>query len=121
MPARPIVPDDDLYARLEVPRDASFETIEIAWRALLKRHHPDVAGSDGLELAKRINIAHDWLGDAHLRARYDQERYHVERHRDRAHRAEPGARRSSGAAYARPSAPITAAEALRRFLARVER
>ena len=35
---------DDLYARLELPVDASYEAIEIAWRALLKQHHPDVAG-----------------------------------------------------------------------------
>ena len=74
MPPRPIIPPDDLYARLEVPVDASFEAIEIAWRALLKRHHPDVAGADALELAKRINVAHDWLSDRQLRAHYDGER-----------------------------------------------
>jgi len=68
------LPDDDLYRRLEVPANASAEAIEVAWRALLKRHHPDVAGDDGLEHAKRINVAHDWLSDAELRARYDAER-----------------------------------------------
>src|SRR3954452_12655300 len=87
MPLRHVVPDDDLYARLEVPRDATFEAIEIAWRALLKRHHPDVAGGDGLELAKRINVAHDWLSDAQLRAHYDEERYHGEARRRRTRRA----------------------------------
>ncbi len=71
---RPTLPDDDLYARLGVPTDASVETIEVAWRALLRRHHPDVAGDDGLELAKRINVAHDWLTDADLRERYDRDR-----------------------------------------------
>ena len=40
---RPMVPEDDLYARLELPIDASAEAIEIAWRSLLRRHHPDVA------------------------------------------------------------------------------
>lgn len=68
---RPAIPDDDLYRRLEVPANASFEAIELAWRALLKRHHPDIAGSDGLETSKRINVAHDWLSDAALRDRYD--------------------------------------------------
>ena len=29
------------------PADASPEVIEVAWRALLRRHHPDVAGPDG--------------------------------------------------------------------------
>ena len=68
------VPADDLYARLELPRDAGPEAIEIAWRSLLKRHHPDVAGESSLEAAKRINVAHDWLSDPDLRARYDRAR-----------------------------------------------
>ena len=74
---RAVLPDDDLYARLEVPVNASGEAIEIAWRALLKRYHPDVAGSSdagALDRAKRINVAHDWLSDPALRARYDRER-----------------------------------------------
>src|SRR6476659_3289657 len=76
MPPKPLVPTDDLYARLELPVDASGEAIEVAWRALLKRHHPDVAGGDSGadERAKRINVAHDWLSDPDLRARYDRER-----------------------------------------------
>jgi curved DNA-binding protein CbpA len=74
MPPRPALPDDDLYRRLGVPTNAGVEAIEIAWRALLRRHHPDVAGPDGLELAKRINVAHDWLSDPVQRARYDRER-----------------------------------------------
>jgi curved DNA-binding protein CbpA len=74
MPPRPALPSDDLYARLELPSDATPEAIEIAWRALLRRHHPDVAGPAGLEHAKRINVAHDWLSDPALRTRYDHER-----------------------------------------------
>jgi curved DNA-binding protein CbpA len=74
VPPRPALPADDLYARLELPPDATPEAIEIAWRALLRRHHPDVAGPTGLERAKRINVAHDWLSDPGLRARYDHER-----------------------------------------------
>lgn len=74
MPPRQTLPNDDLYARLGVPRDASPEAIDLAWRALLRTHHPDVAGPDGLELAKRINVAHDWLSDPDLRRRYDRER-----------------------------------------------
>jgi DnaJ domain len=74
MPPRQTLPSDDLYARLGVPFDASPEAIDLAWRGLLRRHHPDVAGPDGLELAKRINVAHDWLSDPDLRRRYDRER-----------------------------------------------
>ncbi len=70
----PELPTDDLYGRLELPPDAAPEAIEIAWRALLKLHHPDVAGEASLETAKRINIAHDWLSDPELRARYDRSR-----------------------------------------------
>lgn len=72
-PRQPL-PQDDLYARLGVPFDASPEAIDLAWRGLLRKHHPDVAGPEGLDLAKRINVAHDWLSDAELRARYDDER-----------------------------------------------
>ncbi|MEA2519405.1 MAG: hypothetical protein QOF49_1485, partial [Chloroflexota bacterium] len=75
MPPRPLLPPDDLYARLELPIDCSFEAVEVAWRALLKRHHPDVAGPGADSVAKRINVAHDWLSDPDLRARYDRERH----------------------------------------------
>ena len=70
-----LLPDDDLYARLGLEPEASFEAVELAWRALLRRHHPDVAGdsAEALEKAKRINVAHDWLADPELRARYDRE------------------------------------------------
>src|SRR4051794_36651098 len=75
MPPRPMLPPDDLYARLQLPVDASYEAVEIAWRALLKQHHPDVAGPAADALAKRINVAHDWLSDPELRTRYDRERH----------------------------------------------
>lgn len=74
MAPRHAVPADDLYAQLDLPADASPEAIEVAWRGLLRLHHPDVAGPAGLERAKRINVAHDWLSDPGLRARYDRER-----------------------------------------------
>lgn len=65
------IPTDDLYARLGVPAHADSAAIDRAWRALLKQHHPDIAGAVSLELAKLINVAHDWLSDAGRRARYD--------------------------------------------------
>ncbi len=132
MPA-PLVPDDDLYARLEVAVNASPEAIELAWRALLKLHHPDVAG-DGeaaLERAKRINVAHDWLADPALRARYDRERLGASGGRGvRWHGPLRRPARSAGdppPARSRPARPRTdlvrgdPAERLARFLARVER
>jgi curved DNA-binding protein CbpA len=116
------VPSDDLYARLEVDAECSFETIEIAWRALLKRHHPDIAGANGLELAKRINVAHDWLADRDLRARYDRERGIRSGRPTRA-----GRRPVDGSQDERPrpaprrSVSRDPAEELRRFLDRVGR
>ena len=98
MAPRPTLPSDDLYGRLGVPTDASVEAIELAWRALLRRHHPDVAGPDGLELAKRINVAHDWLTDPALRARYDRER-------GLRHAVGPRGDRHGGTWHARGQAP----------------
>jgi DnaJ-class molecular chaperone len=67
-----LVPEDDLYGP-EVAVDASPEAIELTWRALLKRHHPTSRATPRrLERAKRINVAHDWLSDSGLRARYDR-------------------------------------------------
>ena len=132
MPPRPLLPRDDLYARLELSVDASFEAVEVAWRALLKRHHPDVAGPspEAEDRAKRINVAHDWLSDPDLRVRYDRERHPsgiAGRSGIGASRA--GARPSSARRPpsspppARPlrRRPADAEEALARHLDRIER
>ena len=136
-----LLPDDDLYARLGVGVDASPEAIEVAWRGLLKRHHPDVAGSGAaaLDRAKRINVAHDWLSDPDLRARYDADRLGLAPHAPgRARRWAPGTRvsrtpwarqpgsRATRGSGARPSTRPDlmrgdAATRLARFLSRVER
>ena len=134
MPPRLMLPPDDLYARLELPIDASFEAIEIAWRALLKRHHPDVAGEHTDDLAKRINVAHDWLSDPSLRDQYDRERHAGarhhgglragSRHRPRGASAEgPAARTEAARAPRAPRVrrPVDPAEAIARFLRRIGR
>ena len=117
MPPRPALPVDDLYARLEIGVDASPEVIELAWRSLLRLHHPDVAGPGGLERSKRINVAHDWLSDPDLRARYDHERGLRTTIRDTGGR-DP---RQRTRATPRPvwPRPIDPAETLARFLERV--
>ncbi len=121
MPPRPMLPHDDLYARLELPLDASPEAIEIAWRALLKRHHPDVAGAHADDIAKRINVAHDWLSDPALRERYDLERHPG--HRRPRRPADTGRRRGRVArqAASRPRRPANPEEALARHLAKIGR
>jgi hypothetical protein len=131
MAPRPLLPSDDLYARLELPVDASYEAVEVAWRALLKLHHPDVAGPSPAaeERAKRINVAHDWLSDPELRARYDRER-HPARRAVRTGSAGGGAgrpprpeTRRAPSTPARPlrRRPVDAAEALARHLDRIEK
>jgi DnaJ-like protein len=120
MPARQTLPSDDLYARLGVPRDASPEAIDLAWRGLLRRHHPDVAGPEALELAKRINIAHDWLSDPALRRRYDQERVPGIR-AGRPPRAGPGWAREVDITRRPVRRPPTTAELADAVVERVER
>jgi hypothetical protein len=68
------IPSQDLYRELEVDAGASTEAIEAAYRSLMKRHHPDRAGPDGLARSKRLNLARDWLVDDERRARYDRTR-----------------------------------------------
>jgi molecular chaperone DnaJ len=124
-----MLPPDDLYARLELPVDASFEAIEIAWRALLKQHHPDVAGPTADQLAKRINVAHDWLSDPDLRARYDRERHP---RRSAAGVAGPVGSRRASAGFRGPAResvraaspvrrPVEPAEAIARHIDRIRR
>ena len=62
MPARPMLPPDDLYARLELPVDAAGGDRDRLAGAP-QAAPSDVAGSHADDLAKRINVAHDWLSD----------------------------------------------------------
>ncbi len=136
MSPRPSTPADDLYARLEVATNATPEVIEVAWRSLLRLHHPDVAGPAGLERAKRINVAHDWLSDPALRERYDLERgirgsrggvgvrsgarpREPREPTDAREAREAGEGRTQRRAYAARPRPLDPAEELEIFLARV--
>lgn len=62
----------DHYKVLEVPRDATTEDLQRAYRALALRYHPD--RNSAPEAASRmpaINEAWKVLGDAHRRREYD--------------------------------------------------
>jgi hypothetical protein len=66
---------DDHYATLRVAPDADGRTIRAAYRALMRRYHPDVNGSRGAGArAKAINEAYACLRDPERRARYDRDR-----------------------------------------------
>lgn len=57
------------YEILQVTVDASDEVIRAAYRALAKKHHPDVGGSP--EVMKRLNLALEVLTDPVKRRQYD--------------------------------------------------
>jgi hypothetical protein len=61
-------PGFDPYELLGVGLDADAIVIQLAYRARIREAHPDIAGPAGLERAKRLNVARDWLLDPDLRA-----------------------------------------------------
>src|SRR5579859_1343497 len=61
----------DYYAILEVKPDADEETLRVAYRRLAWRYHPDIAGPEGLERMREINIAYQTLSDPERRKVYD--------------------------------------------------
>jgi hypothetical protein len=71
----------DYYAVLQVRPDADQEVIDAAYRGLMKKYHPDLAGDDPraiqehLARAKGLNEAYSVLRDPARRKRYDEVRY----------------------------------------------
>ena len=70
-------PVDDHYAVLQVQSDAEPEVIEAAYRQLMRKYHPDVAGTDREraailhERAKTLNRAYAVLRDSERRLVYN--------------------------------------------------
>ncbi|HLT10798.1 MAG TPA: DnaJ C-terminal domain-containing protein [Micromonosporaceae bacterium] len=63
----------DYYEVLGVPRQATAEEIQQAFRRLARRYHPDINKSPGAEERfKEINEAYQVLSDPKQRARYDR-------------------------------------------------
>ena len=73
----------DYYAVLQVHPDADQEVIEAAYRQLMKKYHPDVAGDDPRRIAANhrrataINQAYAVLRDPERRLEYDRTRLRV--------------------------------------------
>ncbi len=61
----------DYYKILNVPKTASEEEIRRSWIELMKSHHPDKAGDEGLDTSKRINEAYEVLSSTAKREAYD--------------------------------------------------
>ena len=61
----------DYYKILNVQRNATDEEIRRSWIELMKAHHPDMAGAEGLDTSKRINEAYEVLSSSSKREAYD--------------------------------------------------
>lgn len=84
------MPDEDLYAVLGVAPSATPEEVRRAYRALVRRHHPDTRGTEagagarrgdaggeavaGDVALQRVIAAYAVLGDPRARADYDRSR-----------------------------------------------
>jgi curved DNA-binding protein len=72
MPGGPRVDRRDFYEILGVPRTATKDEIQRAYRQLARQHHPDVNKDPGAEdRFKEISEAYDVLSDPQTRGRYD--------------------------------------------------
>jgi curved DNA-binding protein CbpA len=64
----------DPYAVLGIPRDASDQQVQRAYRQLAKRYHPDLHPDAGSSLQMlRVNQAWETLSNPRSRAQYDAE------------------------------------------------
>lgn len=62
----------DYYATLRVDRDADDAALRLAYRTLMRRHHPDVSvEGDAANQCQAINEAYACLRDPSKRAAYD--------------------------------------------------
>ncbi len=68
------MPTKDFYDVLGVNRNAGVEDIKRAYRALARKHHPDVAENkaEAEHRFKEINEAYEVLSDPQKRAQYDR-------------------------------------------------
>jgi curved DNA-binding protein len=72
MPGAPRAERRDFYEVLGVPRTATQDEIQRAYRKLARQHHPDVNKDPGAEdRFKDISEAYDVLSDPQTRRRYD--------------------------------------------------
>jgi len=64
---------EDYYELLALSRQATAEQIRKAYRRLVRRLHPDIAGPAGTEKFLRVRAAYETLIDPQRRQAYDQQ------------------------------------------------
>lgn len=74
------------YQLLNIDKGADIAEVRAAYKALIKRHHPDASGGDP-EMATRLNEAYRVLSNARRRADYDRSINPAPAQRARAQRA----------------------------------
>ena len=119
---------NSLYTLLQVLPNADPAVIEAAYKALMKKHHPDLHGGEDAERrAAEISHAFNVLRDSERRATYDaDEKAREERYKVELARAFPeagssasnpeGARRNPGFSAGRPEQPARAGQRLAAFV-----
>jgi curved DNA-binding protein CbpA len=80
---------NDAYAVLGVEPSVDDDAIQIAYRTLARRFHPDIAGETATERMMRINAAFDRVRDPIRRAEYDTELDEIDPARAAAARRRP--------------------------------
>jgi curved DNA-binding protein CbpA len=72
----PMAAAPDYYATLGVTSDANEAVIRAAWKALVRKYHPDTAGDipDAADRMRAFNAAWAVLGDNNSRIAYDLQR-----------------------------------------------
>ena len=103
----PLAHGEDLYAVLDLPRDASEDDVRHAYRRLARTSHPDLGGGAGAaDRFRRITAAYEVLGNTQRRASYDRDRRLRERGRGpSAAQHAPGP--TGGTVRSRPIPPTT--------------
>lgn len=63
----------DPYQTLGVTHDADDEVIRAAWKAQVRKNHPDLVGESGAEKTAQVNAAYNLIRTSELRSRYDRD------------------------------------------------
>lgn len=95
----------DYYKILQVAPDASPEVIQMAYKALAKKYHPDLnPGQEeaAQEKMKDVNEAYETLSDKDKRWQYDQSRYQQPKTEQQPHYEEPEPPRNAQTHSAQP-------------------